>query len=138
MRMTKNNDKNCTCYKLNSDFHGQALLQSGSICIVNPRDEMSHDDIQHDCKVHYQHGNVKITKDEKRIGFVFRASPHVCMCNVETNKVVFLDATIQSIMLKESKGKVNITQRQIQYDMLDVNTYHDKIIAKFNNLTSIN
>ena len=134
-KMKENDRKN---YEVSPGFQAQSVLKSGSICIPNPRDEMPHDDIQHDCKVHYQHGNVKITKDEKSIGFVFRVSPHVCMCNVETNKVVFPGATIQSIMLKESKGTVNITQRQIQYDMLDVNTYHDKIIAKFNNMTSIN
>ena len=40
--------------------------------------------------------------------------------------------------MKELKGKVNMEQRQIQYDMLDVNRYHEKIIAKFQDLTSIN
>ena len=138
MRLTKMNENGRKYYKVNPDFNAQSVLESGSICIINPRDEMPHNDIQHDCKVHYQHGNVKITKDEKSIGFVFRVSPHVCMCNVETNKVVFEDATIQSIKLKESKGRVKITQRQIQYDILDLKTYHDKIIAKFNNLTSMN
>ena len=54
------------------------------------------------------------------------------------NKIVCEDSTIQSIMLKESKGRVNNTERQIQYDMLDVNTYHEIIITKFKNLININ
>ena len=99
---------------------------------------MPHDDKQHGCKVHYQHGNVRITKDEKSIDFVSQVGPHGCMCNVATNKVVLADTTIKSIIMKELKGKVNMEQRQIRYDMLDVNTYHEKIIAKFKNLTSIN
>ena len=136
--MTKIKENDHKYYEVSPDFNAQTVLESGSICIINPRDEMPHDGMHHGCKVHYQHGNVRITKDEKSIGFVFRVSPHVCMCNVATNKVVLADTTIQPIMMKESKGKVNMEQRQIQYDMLDVNTYHEKIVAKFKNLTSIN
>ena len=86
----------------------------------------------------YEHDNVRITKEETIVALVIRVSPHVCMCNVATNIVVLADTTIQSIMMKELKGKVNMEQRQIQYDMLDINSYHEKIIAKFKNLTSIN
>ena len=136
--MTKMKENGHKYYKVCPDFNAQTVLESGSICIINPRDEMPHYGKQHGCKVHYQHGNVRITKDEKSIGFVFRVSPHVCRCNVATNTVVLADTTIKSIIMKELKGKVNMEQRQIQYDMLDVNSYHEKIIAKFKSLTSIN
>ena len=55
-----------------------------------------------------------------------------------TNTVVLADTTMKSIIMKELKGKVNLEQRQIQYDKLDVNRYHEIIIAKFQDLTSIN
>ena len=99
---------------------------------------MPHDEIGCKYKVHYQHGNVRITKDETSVAFVFRVSPHVCMCNVRTNAVVLDETTKETIRLKELKGNVNIEQRQIQYDKLDVKSYHDKMIAKFKNITTLN
>ena len=49
---------------------------------------MPHDETGCKYKVHYQHGNVRITKDETSIVIVFQVSHHVCMCNVTTNTVV--------------------------------------------------
>ena len=131
MRMTKENEKGCTCYKIKLDFHLQALLESGSIFILNPRDEMPHDLNGSKYKVHYQHGNVRITKDETSVAFVFRVSPHACTCNATTNAVVLNEATEEKIRVKELKGNSNIELRQIQYDKLDVKSYHNKMIAKF-------
>ena len=102
-----------TCYTVHSSFNVQALLQSGTICILNPRDEMPHDETGCKYKVHYQHGNVRITKDETSTAFVFWVSPHGCMCNVTTNSIVLDENTKEIIRLKELKGKVNIEQMQI-------------------------
>ena len=113
-------------------FFMQSVLSCESICIINPRDEMPHDEKGH--KVHYQHGNVRITEDETSVGFVFRVSPHVCMCNVSTNTVILDKATMESIEVRELTGRVNVEQRQKQYDNLDIKSYHDKIRARFKNI----
>ena len=131
MRMTKKNEKGRTCYTINSDFQLQALLESGSIFILNPRDEMPHDLNGSKYKVHYQHGNVRITKEQTSVAFVFRVSPHACTCNATTNAVVLDEATKEKIRLKELNGHINMEQRQMQYDKLDVKSYHNKMIAKF-------
>ena len=131
MRMTKNNEKGRTCYTINSNFHLQALLESGSIFILNPRVEMPHDLHGSKYKVHYQHGNVRITNEQTSVAFVFRVSPHACTCNATTNAVVLDEATKEKIRLKELKGNINIGKRQMEYDKLDVKSYHNKMIAKF-------
>mgnify|MGYP000279165395 CR=1 FL=1 len=127
--MTKKNEKGRTCYTINSDFQLQALLERGSIFILNPRDEMPHDLHGSKYKVHYQHGNVRITNEQTSVAFVFRVSPHACTCNATTNAVVLDEAT-------KVKIRLNIEQRQMQYDKLDVRSYHDKMIAKFQDITT--
>ena len=49
--MTKMNDIERKYYQVCPDFHAETVLESGSICIINPRDEMSYDGIQHSYKV---------------------------------------------------------------------------------------
>ena len=93
-------NKGRTCYIVNSNFHIKSLLQSGSIYILNPRDEMPHDETGCKYKVHYQHGNIRITNDETSTAFVFWVSPHVCMCNVTTNTVVLDETAKETIGLK--------------------------------------
>ena len=136
MRMTKKNEKGRTCYTINSDSQLQALLESGSIFILNPRDEMPHDLHGSNYKVHYQHGNVRITNEQTSVAFVSRVSPHACTCNATTNAVVLDEATKEKIRLKELKGNINIGKRQMEYDKLDVKSYHNKMIAKFKDVVT--
>ena len=61
---------------------------------------MPHDRNGYKYKVHYQHGNVRINKEETSVVFVFQVSPHVCTYNVTTNAVVLDEATKENIRLK--------------------------------------
>ena len=107
------------------------LLEEGSICILNPKDEEPHHDMIDDKIIHFQHGDTKVTGNDISVAFVFRVSPHMCLCNSINNIVMLPEEILANITEKERNGKVNEEKRNILYNDLDIKGYHDMLKAHF-------
>ena len=73
------------------------MLDEGSFCLVNPKDEEPHIEMGCEYDVHFQHGKVKLKDDSVSVAFVFRVSPHICVCNLETNYVILEEDDLLAI-----------------------------------------
>ena len=105
------------------------LIEDGNICIINPKDEEHHIELSTKRMIHFQHGETKVTNNDISIAFVFRVSPHECVCNMDDNKVILPPKIQQSISGKEVSGIVNQEKRNLKYQSIDIDTYH-KVIKK--------
>ena len=97
----------------------EMLLEGGHICIINPKDEEPHIDVFTNKMVHFQHGDTKVTGDDISVAFVFRVSPHVCLCNSKNNKVLLPEELTKSIREKEVNSKVDQNKRNEKYEEFD-------------------
>ena len=107
------------------------LLTEGSVCIINPKDEEPHIDEIIQKLVHFQHGDTKVTGNDISVGFVFRVSPHSCICRKNDNRVLLPENVIKLIESKEKSKKVNQEERNKVYSRFDKLKYHDMLKAHF-------
>ena len=109
------------------------LLEEGSLCLINPRDEEPHKDELFESNIHYQHGNVKVTGTDVSVAFVFRVSPHTCKCNIRSNRVILQESAMNEIVEKGKDSKIRNTQddRKIEYKAIDIKKYHNDIKSHF-------
>ena len=115
----------------------QMLLEEGTICIINPKDKEPHVEVGCEHDVHFQHGEVKIIDDSVSVAFVFRVSPHTCVCDLITNHVIHEKEDIAAIAIKELKGPVKDSDRQKLYNEFDKEFYKQLFTEKFNKVFNI-
>ena len=115
----------------------EMMLYEGSFCLVNPKDEEPH--IEEGCEhdVHLQHGKVKLKDDSVSVAFVFRVSPHTCICNLETNHVILEEDALVAIRKKELTSSVKDKHRQKLYKQLKRKVYHKELNKKFTKVFGI-
>jgi len=109
----------------------EMLLTEGSVCIINPRDEEPHIDELLKRMVHFQHGDTKVIGNDISIGFVFRVSPHSCVCSKHDNRVILPENVINIIKSKEKGKKVNQEERNKLYNKFDMLEYHNILKSHF-------
>ena len=102
------------------------VLREGTVLILNPKDECPHYNDTDNGKVKYEHGNVKIGKDETSIGLVFRVVPNYVSVNITDNRLV-----CSSIRPAESKI---VTEMDKQYASVDVELVHKFMKEKYSNI----
>ena len=107
------------------------LIEQGDICIINPKDEEPHNEVSTKRMIHFQHGDTKVSNDDMSIAFVFRVSPHECVCNCDDNKVILPEDVLKSITEKEMYGIVNHEKRMKKYKSMDVAKYHNVLKSHF-------
>ena len=107
------------------------VFEKGDLCIINPYDEKPHMDELTKEEIHFQHGKTKVKGEDISVAMVFRVSPHVCKCDVESNTVIIDQAIIDDIKKKECGGKINQERRQAIYKQFDSNAYHEKLVQHF-------
>ena len=80
-RITRMKDNGFRSWEVENKACESMLLEEGHICIINPLDEKPHynEDVKE--TIHFQHGNVKVSGNNISVGFVFRVSPHRCICS---------------------------------------------------------
>ena len=100
-------------WKVEDDSIQSMLLQEGCICIINPNDEKPHYDLASGKEIHFQHGNTKITADDISVAFVFRVSPHTCLCDMGTNRVILPHDVLSYLSRKEKCSRVKQTDRNL-------------------------
>ena len=64
------------------------VFEEGDLCIINPIDEKSHKDVVTNQEIHFQHGKTKVKGDNISIAMVFKVSPHICKCDIKSNKII--------------------------------------------------
>ena len=107
------------------------LIEEGNICIINPKDEEPHIEVATQRMVHFQHGDTKVTNNDISVAFVFRVSPHECVCSYDDNKVILPVEVLTSIRDKEVNGIVNEDKRTAKYNEIDVKKYHRILKSHF-------
>ena len=110
------------------------LQEEGHICILNPLDETPHLETGSKRQIHFQHGDTKISPNDKSVAFVFRVSPHECLCTIENNHVALSPAIIAEIHEKEKVSKVKQIHRTELYRTFDKELYHEKLTNHFNSM----
>ena len=127
-------EKNINGYKtmvIEPESLEEMILNEGSVCIVNPKDEEPHIDQLTQRLVQFQHGDTKVTGDDISVGFVFRVSPHSYLCNIEDNRVLLPDNIIKLIQEKKIHSKVNKEERNKLYSKFDKVKYHNILKSHF-------
>jgi len=81
--------------------------------------------------VHFQHGDTKVIGNDISIGFVFRVSPHSCVCSKHDNRVILPENLINKIQSKEKGNKVNQEERNKLYKKFDKFQYHQLLKCHF-------
>ena len=110
------------------------LLDEGSFCIINPRDEEPHTEPDNEYKVHYQHGNVIHKTDSTSVAFVFRVSPHTCICNKSNNSVIFDSDTLSKVIDQDIHKNINKQKRKNLYSGINKEKYHAQIKNIFSDI----
>ena len=82
-------------------------------------------------EIHFQHGKTKVKGNTISIAMVFRVSPHICKCDVRSNKVILDQKILDDIIEKESRGKINQKRREATYKDFDTKAYHEKLLKHF-------
>ena len=133
-RITKMKDNGFRSWEVENKACESMLLEEGNICIINPLDEKPHynEDIKE--TIHFQHGNVKVSGNSISVGFVFRVSPHKCICNIHDNRVVMSESIRNDIILKEKTAKVKQCHQTELYNSFDANTYHTSLKNHFKSI----
>ena len=108
-------------------------LDDASVCIINPMDERCHLNPITGLEEQLQHGNTKIKGDDISVCLVFRVSPHICICDKKTNRVILPSDLITDTEKKERNSKVNYTNRQQLYMNFDKDQYHNTLKCHFYN-----
>ena len=136
-RWTKMNENGYKSYSVDPHSMMEMMLYEGSFCLVNPKDEEPH--IEKGCEhdVHLQHGKVKLKDDSVSVAFVFRVSPHTCICNLETNHVILEEDALVAIKKKELTSSVKDKHRQKLYKQLKRKVYHKELNKKFTKVFGI-
>ena len=111
-------------WKVEADSIQSMLLQEGYMCVINPNDEKPHYDVVSDKEIHFQHGNTKTIADDISVAFVFRVSPHTCVCDMKTNRVILPHDVLSCLSRKEKSGRVKQTDRIKLYEEFDIERYH--------------
>ena len=103
-RLTKLNERGNRTWVVDESSYKQMMLDDGSLCIINPNDECPHWEKMDKADKHWQHGNTFVKKKTLGFAFVVRVSPHLCKCNIHTNRVI-LDEDVMEIIKKKEKKK---------------------------------
>ena len=119
-------------WKVEDDSIQTMLLEEGCICVINPNDEKPHYDFASGKEIHFQHGNTKVIGDDISVAFVFRVSPHTCLCDVGTNKVILPHDVLSDISKKEISSRVKQRDRTKLYEQFDITEYHSMLKDHFN------
>ena len=127
----KGGRKSWTCDKDNIE---KMLQEEGHICVINPLDEMPHLDVTSGSEIHFQHGDTKIGKNDVSVAFVFRVSPHECLCNITNNHVVLSPEMVAEVHERNKVAKVKQSDRIKLYEQFDIALYHREIISRFNSI----
>ena len=130
-RFTKKKDNGYKSFEIQAGSEEEMLINEGNICIINPKDEVPHIEVETQRMVHFQHGNTKVTKNDISVAFVFRVSPHECVCSYHDNKVILPVEVLSSITEKEVNGIVNEDKRTVKYNEFDVKKYHRILKSHF-------
>ena len=133
-RITRMKDNGFRSWEVENKACESMLLEEGHICIINPLDEKPH--YNEDVKeiIHFQHGNVKVSGNNISVGFVFRVSPHRCICNTHDNRVVMPESISKTILLKEKTAKVKQRHRTELYNSFNQDTYHKSLKTHFKSI----
>ena len=110
------------------------LQEEGHICILNPLDETPHFESGSKRIIQFQHGDIKINPNDISIAFVFRVSPHECLCRLENNRVALSPAIVAEINEKDKVSKVKQIHRTELYMTFDKEIYHEKLTNHFKSL----
>ena len=81
--------------------------------------------------VHFQHGNTKVKDDTISVAFVFRVSPHTCLCNKHNNTVILPEDIMKDVRMKETTSGITKADRQMEYDKVNVEQYHEDLLKHF-------
>ena len=73
----------------------------------------------------------KVVGDDISVAFVFRVSPHVCLCNIIDNRVMLPEELLKSIREKEVNSKVDQNKRNEKYEEFDKIEYHKALKGHF-------
>ena len=130
-RFTSVNCRGNKCWKIDDGQMEKMIMQNGTICVLNPADEKPHIDEYSKKEIHFQHGNVKVKGDNISIAYVFRVSPHICKCDIHSNKVILDKDILKEIADKECMGKVNQLKREEIYKQINVKEYHMELKNHF-------
>ena len=120
---------------MEDDIIQSMLLQEGCICIINPNDEKPHYDLASGKEIHFQHGNTKITADDISVAFVFRVSPHTCLCDMGTNRVILPHDVLSYLSRKEKYSRVKQRDRNKLYKEFDIEKYHITLKEHFDSFS---
>ena len=127
--LLKSNGRKTWCVE--KDSIEKMLLSEGSVCIINPYDEAPHIDTDMKKTVHFQHGNTKVKDDTISVAFVFRVSPHTCLCNKHNNTVILPEDIMKDVRMKETTSGITKADRQMEYDKVNVEQYHEELLKHF-------
>ena len=130
-RFTIRNPNGHGSFEIEKGFEMEMLLQEGNFLILNPKDEEPHYDVTSKKMIHFQHRDTKINDNDISIAFIFRVSPHSCICSCTDNTVQLPIDIMQKIKEKESKSEINQNKRNTKYEEFDEFLYHKKLNLHF-------